>query len=196
MKKIFILLFVLTPIFLISQKTKTTLILKDNTVLEGNFKYRSNNKIEFRKNKKSEKKKFGLEEVKEIVTNESDGSISRYEFKKERKKKKYLELKILSNEGELVFYEHLDVKGDGTAHGTIQTFIYFISRKNQDFVDRVRVGTKYKKFYKIQDEYFGDCPDIVSKIASKYFENEDVIGVKDIVNYYNTNCSNIDEIEN
>ncbi len=68
--------------------------------------------------------------------------------------------------------------------------LYYISRKGQDFADRVRVGIKFKKFKKISDLYFRDCPDLISKIESKYFKREDHEGVEDLVIYYNENCVN------
>lgn len=197
--KICLILFML-PVVMFSQMDSATLTLKDGVVLQGLAKMKPN-KIVFKSDKNGEKVSYDAKQVKQL-TIIREGEEIKYEYKKKGEKGKYLLLNIIA-EGELSFYiiekkhgahNSANSLGDGIGPfgymGQMTTKHYYISKKNQDFADRITVGIKFKKFEKISDVYFKNCPDLMSKIESKYFERDDHKGVEDLVVYYNENCTN------
>ncbi|WP_233194453.1 hypothetical protein [Aquimarina sp. I32.4] len=179
------------PILVFSQKRKAVLTLNDNSVHNGLAMIKHNDKIVFWHSNEGGKVKYNYDQVKQIIIFDKKGESTKYTYKKQRGKKKYLLLRILVDGG-LLFYEFDENIYLNSYSSSIHmhTKEYYISKKDQDFVDRIRVGIKFKKFEKISNVYFKDCSDLISKIESKYFERDDHKGVKDLVIYYNENCSN------
>jgi hypothetical protein len=66
--------------------------------------------------------------------------------------------------------------------------VYYLSKKDNDDISSVKSGDTYNR--SIQGKIYGfthDCPVLKKKLTSKYFKR---YGIKDIVNFYNNNCSN------
>ena len=67
------------------------------------------------------------------------------------------------------------------------TTTYYISKQGSNEAVNLRVGTTYsKRFRKIAQVFFEDCPDLLEKINSKsYFKR---YGIKEVINFYNAEC--------
>ncbi|WP_103068101.1 hypothetical protein [Aquimarina sediminis] len=86
---------------LLSPMKEATLILRNNTILNGFARIMSNYKIIFKKDKNSKKEKYDAKQVKQLIVFEEEGE-SKFEYKKSGKKGKYLLLNIIV-EGKCLF---------------------------------------------------------------------------------------------
>ena len=74
----------------------------------------------------------------------------------------------------------------GLLYSDYEMTLFYISKKGEDFVTNMRFGNIYsKRFKKIAKNYFGNCPDLMDKIKSKYFKRSDIEAV---VAYFNKSC--------
>lgn len=188
MKQLSILLFCLVSFCSFSQKRYGTLILNDQSTITGNFRFSKDEKKVIVKDKKGVKQKIVTKNISELQEkDEKTGNTISYVFKRtEKRQRDIFPLKILQ-EGKLVFFERdLSIPDAGGGSGTVVKR-YYISKKGEEFVVQIRVGSKFKKFEKIIQEYFSDCKDVVSKIKADFFGGT-VEDVEKMVIYYNSSC--------
>lgn len=197
----------------INKYKSATLYFRDGTIKEGLAKITVlDEKIKFKKNKKSKKSIYDYSKIDKIIILETKGFVT-YQYKiikkKNVKKPQYPLLKILEK-GSLSLYS-IEQTGTITSPGLsgydvnmngknvhvastkgMSTYFssksYYISKGNSTEVFSINnTNILGGKFIKSASKYFKDCPELVKKIESKEFRRNDIIG---IVQYYNQNCGN------
>ncbi|NQX82654.1 MAG: hypothetical protein HRT66_11775 [Flavobacteriaceae bacterium] len=203
MKKVIVLLLVLVCMQGFAQKQRSTLYLRDGTVLKGLSKIRSNNKVKFRVDRDSESKTYSYRDIDKIVINES-GSMNTYQYKIIQRKNSNISLMSVVCEGKLNLYKlsntyttvHAGVPigagfgpGFGGGFGSSNTIIkYYVGDSKTDFVEKIStLGSIFRKsFKKTASKYFKDCPSLVKLIKNKTYGRDDI---EEIVRYYNDKCT-------
>jgi hypothetical protein len=202
MKKIITIFYLISFSTIIAQNN-ITMSLKDGKVLSGIGKINSKNEIVFKTDKDDSKTIYDYKTVDRLVIFYKSG-------------KKEYEYKIIANgdfgsnpvsllepieKGNINLYAvtiynagapMMAAGGFGNnsmtmGFGSNPKTIYYISRKGDDVVFRLKNSNTYsKKFRIVADEYFSDCPKLINKIKSKEFLK---YGIESVVSYYNHYCN-------
>ena len=205
-------------VFANAQIQRATITLNDGTVKNGLARIRDLRlDIKFKAKKEAKKEFFDFKEIRSISIVEV-GKVITYEVKYKTKKtapivnetKKKDDYDDDDDEWEendvyesvrMPYLFEVVVKGDVSLYtfstmtgsngmmgggGSITT--YYLSKGNDDYVTTIayfgslNVG---KSFKKKAIKYFSDCPNLVQKIKDKVYKKRDI---KEIVEYYNSNC--------
>lgn len=159
--------------------------LYDGTSFSGYFKLKPKKMTIWNGEKNATKRKIDLNQIQKLKTINEKGIENEYIFKPSyKKKKKLIKLRLIIT-GSLNFYHHRKYVNGGSVQMVTNQF--FISKKGEAFVTEIRVGSKFKKFEKIVQKYFKDCPDIIPKIWNNFFGDK-VVDVFKMVEYYNNRC--------
>lgn len=203
MKKLIILLIVLSSTISYSQRQKATLFFKDGTKIEGLAKITSfGDKIKFKKNKKSEKVFYNSQQIDKIVIRENDVDKT-YQYKIIKNKNTPQLLEPLK-EGKVTLYRDLkqgynpgmSMGGFGAGGmtfggGSYSISSYYVSKDGGNIVIHLGdSGTIFtKNFKKAASEYFSDCAELVKKIETREYKKRHIV---EIVEFYNENCGKIE----
>ncbi len=179
-----------------------TLTFKDGKVLSGNGKINSKNEIVFKTDTDDSKTIYNYKTVDKVVISYKSG-------KKEYQYKIIADSDFGSNTVSLlepIEKGNVNLFGVTSYHagapmmavggfgnnsmmmgfGSNPKTIYYISRKGEDVVFRLKNSNTYSKRFRIvADEYFSDCPKLINKIKSKEFHR---FGIETVVSYYNHYC--------
>lgn len=195
----------------INKYKKATIYFRDSTKQEGLAKVTYfDNKIKFKKDKKSEKVIYDYMEIDKLTILERKEDVT-YQYKihkhKDFKKPQYPLLEIVTIGKISLFSKEVthtsstpgfgsfSLSGGGTPSyspsmggfsSSHSSTVYYLSRDNNDeifyYMDKNILGGKFKKS---AGKYFKDCPELVKKIQSKEFKRRHIVG---IIEYYNKNC--------
>ncbi|WP_190808398.1 hypothetical protein [Flagellimonas sp. S3867] len=193
-----ILLVLLTCLHsLIAQKTEATILFKNGEVLTGLAKFKGEEKIIFRKTKKSEKQVFELDLVDTLKVHQKERSITYTQVRiKDSEKPKVLEMVSTGEKATLfrkisVGYNPGVPAPGGYGTGAIPTHYSisssYVRKAGED--EAVYLGNNQlfsKNFKKGATELFQDCPSLIKKIENKEYKKKDI---KDIIEFYNNECN-------
>ncbi|BCY27725.1 hypothetical protein [Flavobacterium okayamense] len=187
MKKIILLVLLSVGLNSNAQKEKGTVILKDNTKLEGLVKI-SSNKIIYKKDKASKSINYDYSSAlsAEIINKENITTI--FEFVPVEYKKTPLLLRV-EIDGFLRLYSESTSTFNGVSGvGFRSSSTYHLKRKKDKFGQYyVAFGYIPKvSFNKVIEEYFIDCPNLQKKVKKGELKKNDYA---EIVMFYNENCA-------
>jgi len=162
---------------------KMSVTLNNGTTLNGFGKValvEVNDLLYFKKNKTEGNTLYDINDIKHLTVKVND--IDRtFEYKTFNEEWFKLVEKIIV--GKVTLYQ-----GYYDLTSTDAKRIYYLSRKDDDVIRSVRVGDTYDRSIQgILCGFMRNCPDLKKKITSKFFKR---YGIKDIVNFYNNNCTN------
>jgi len=187
-----------------AQRSEAILTFKDGTVKKGFGKLISQDRVKFRKNKKSKAKKYPFKNLKHVKIKEYD-EFHTYAYIRVQNKKKprVLEVKLT---GYLSLYElsrtyHSPHNFGGGAGGfggggasvgftfghSYNINNFYVRKEGQKEATHLGSNQLFSKnFKKAASAYFKDCPSLVKKIQSRTFKKRDL---EKIVSYYNNKCT-------
>lgn len=199
MKQTFTILFLLFTILGFAQYSWRPGIieLKSGETLKGQVKLPSNtmvqiktNKIFFRVNKNSKKRKFGYEELNKVYIGAYKTNLGYYEYISTSGLSKRV-FKLIINGKIRLYVRTIQVGYDeGQAINVKQ---YYLLKDGQNIARPVNFPSEYnwhneseiKRFKKEMSLYFSDCKDIVSFIENDLYED---YNIRLLVNDYNAIC--------
>ena len=185
-KYIFIQILFFIFLFHLNAQYDNKLVLKDGTVLIGRAWSKGKNYVMFKPSKKEKKIKYKRELVYSREDTDPKTGIKKTFFYKKIKGKKEIRSLKKHVSGRLEGYllpVHVNIPNGG--YGYFED--YCIGKSDEDSVMLLNYGPKFKKFQKVIDYYFSDCPELVSKINNLEF-GEGVESIEKMINYYNQNC--------
>ena len=190
-----------------AQRSEAILTFKDGTVKKGFGKLISQDRVKFRKNKKSKAKKYPFKTLEHVKIKEYD-EFHTYAYIRIQNKKKprVLEVKLT---GYLSLYElsrtHHNPHNFGGGFGGAGGFggggasvgltfghsyninNFYVRKEGQKEATHLGSNQLFSKnFKKAASAYFKDCPSLVKKIQSRTFKKRDL---EKIVKYYNNKCT-------
>jgi len=172
-------------------QNKVSLNLRDGSELNGYGKINYKDEIIFRKSLDAEKTKYNYKTVKSIIVYSSDSTQGRSEYKI-IKGSASTNIKLLGvvSIGKVNLYQESIASrlpmNSGFGNTTYTTLKYYLSKGDSDETIPLREGNTYsKKFKRIANEYFSDCPELINKIRLKKFKR---YGIESVVGFYNNNC--------
>ena len=175
-------------------QNKISLSLKDGSVINGIGKIKTDKQILFKKTKDAEKEFYNYETVKK-VTIYTDNAEQTYEYKYVEGFEGFGSIKLL----EIIIVGKSNLYQDyssGMTYGPNMTggygfsshskTTYYISKNGEDIAINLKIGNTYsKRFKKIAQKIFSDCPELLNMINTKHFNR---YGIKSVVNHYNEEC--------
>ncbi|WP_340065851.1 hypothetical protein [Ascidiimonas aurantiaca] len=184
--------------------TEGELFLKDGTILKGQIKIPTpgnvdvialitKERVKFRKEKKSDKIKYGEEQVEKIVFKDLDSMHGHFEYQLVSKKKKKI-VRVLHRGKINVFSKRVVITGGSS---NMQTAIpsvpfntnsdeFYVSREGDAYVTLIKSRKPLSRsFKKNAMRFFKDCPSLVLKLKNKEYTEQDIL---QIVKEYE-NCS-------
>lgn len=162
---------------------KMSVTLNDGTVLNGFGKValvEVDDLLYFKNNKTEGNTLYDFNEIKHLTVKVND-IYRTFEYKTFHGEWLKLVEKIIV--GKVILYQ-----GYYDLTSTDAKRVYYLSKKDDDAISSIKLGDTYNR--SIQGKICGfvkDCPNLYKKVKSKYFKR---YGVKDIINYYNNDCSN------
>ena len=198
MKKVFIILFLISTSYSFSQSffESGEIFYRDGTSEKGYLKVKYS-KIKFKKKITNKKAiEFTYKKVKKIIINE-DGKDYEYQYKiiKGKKKGKFKLLKIvIFGEASLYKLEHETSLGNPRLSPIALTYNYkganFYLGKGEsslvEFIGANSIAVGRKSIRKGLMVYFKDCKELVKKLKAKEYKNKDIVKA---VEFYNSNCN-------
>lgn len=204
------LLFIFCLGFLSAQDTEADIYYKDGKSFSGYGRLLKNNKVQFKRTKKTKSLKVVFKLLDSVVIHTENGDFLFKEVKVEKVKKPIV-LEVL-------------VTGKANLYGDTSYIINhgFTQNGATNFVSSTKKGGYYKNktlfrpgiiittdfllqmpgeeepkflpltnplssnFKKTASEIFNDCPDLVAKIQSEEFKKRDLV---EVVEYYNKKCN-------
>lgn len=208
MKKILLLLLLVTYSNTNAQRIKTILYLKAGDSISGYSKGIDDSFIKFGKEKKSKYILRDIEGIDKVILYDKEGK-KEYHHIYVKKKKKVIELfaKLISK-GEINHYiysrniradftinKHLNKENDffnfpRNNNTDYESSVFYLKKKKDKYttyisdVDYSIFGEKI--FRKNAISFFRDCPKLVKGIKAKEFKKSDII---EIIEFYNTACN-------
>tara|TARA_R110001583_G_scaffold35215_4_gene117423 strand:+ start:124 stop:759 length:636 start_codon:yes stop_codon:yes gene_type:complete len=185
--------------------TKGELVLKNGDTLRGQIKlpmisknliaFNGEEKVKYRKDRKSKKVKYDETRVEKVIFRNSDTEIAFFEYIQTSKNKKGL-FKVISSGKATLYARSVSITSStpmymaGPNGGTWNQWNYSFSDFNEFYVSRekekiasplitARISSSFKKRAM---EYFSDCPKLISKLEKKIYVKDDI---KDVVDKYN-----------
>ena len=185
--------------------TQGQLILKNADTLVGEIRLpmisknivaiHGEEKISFRKDRKSEKVKYGESQVDKVIFKKSDSEVAYFEYINLSDTKKGL-FKIITKGKANLYARNVSISSGGymTSGGvsggmwnysTTDFNEFYILRENESAVSPLVTAGISRSFNKRAIEYFSDCPSLVSKLEAGIYGKNDILKV---VEEYNKNC--------
>lgn len=201
----FLLILFFTPLFLTAQKTAHkfdgVIYYKDGSTKSG-FISLIDDKIVFRPTRKSkEKTKIDATKIDKIKFGDKNDTNATFFFKQLANKNSDKTIPVTRLlEGNVSLYLYYS-SGINANNGGYETLRYYVAKKDEQLSLILPTGIAKTSDRAIK-EYFDDCPKIGEYIDKKAFQkivdnnaklrrSEKVPRrLKDIVNYYNSNCAN------
>ncbi len=207
--KVMLIVMFLGSVFnLKAQKNRAVLYLRSGDTIKGLAKITVDNKILYRKDKKSKRETHDHQTLKKVKINVK-GTRKEFEYKLV-KTKKYAKPKLMTpiTLGKINLYK-IDVTimsnaivggpqinntiggGFGLGVNNFNDFSinnYYVGKGDTDFVEKLTSSNNRlfeKSFKKAASEYFKDCSKLVEMIQSKEFRKRDL---EEIVEFYNEDC--------
>lgn len=191
-KRIFVIvLFVFCSLNILAQEEYPhLLVFKDGTEIRGKVVVWDLNRLIFRNADSNEKNTYKYKLLKTVLDFESRKEYDKglYVLKQLKGTDRTLRLtKAISGKVECYYISR---ESGSSAFGTdaVSVYsIYFICKEGESEVTQVRSRLKFKKIRNQLKEYFGDCPDVISKIDDGYFGDR-IESLEPLIKYYNTKC--------
>lgn len=201
MKKKLCLIVLLITTFAFAQKEdkygsfdEIKITLRDGSVIEGLGRINVDEKIIYKENKEAEKKIYNYRTV-EKITIKINHSKTTLEYKVIEGSDNTDSVKLLEKilTGKVNLYEDYKsgVSYSPTINGSFgfsnySKTTFYISKNGNDTVIDLKNGNIYsEKFKEIAQNLFSDCPDLLNKIDTKYFDR---YRIEEVVKYYNLFC--------
>lgn len=176
---------------------EATILKKNGEVLKGfaSVSQRNSNVVKFRKKINDKPQYFGRRDFDKIFFKFNEDSFIEYQFKSISKKNTQLmkvlikdHLSLYSFTNTIVFNTHSSGKGFGNINiGKIRTTTtFYLSKNNNNIVEKFPSKTVFKSFKKNASTYFKNCIELVEKINKKEFKKANAI---EIVEFYNKKCN-------
>jgi len=187
MKNILIWAVFLFFCFAMNAQYDMKLILKDGTELVGESWSKGKEYVMFKPSPKGKKIKYKRELVysREGIDYKTREKEVFY-YKKIKGKKEIRSLKKHIPGKVEIFL--MPIRLNHANGGSSYFEDYCIGKPEDDFVVKFNYGPKFKKFQKIIDYYFSDCPEIVPKINNLEF-GDSADAIEGIIKYYNEKCT-------
>jgi len=161
---------------------KMSVTLNDGTILNGFGKVTLvdvDDLLYFKKNKSEGNILYDFNDIKHLKVKVNDLDRT-FEYKMFHGEWFKLVEKIVT--GKVILYQ-----GYYDLTSTDAKRVYYLSKKDDDAISSLKVGDTYNRSIQgILCGFMCDCPGLKKKITSKYFKR---YGIKDIVNFYNNNCT-------
>jgi hypothetical protein len=185
--------------------TQGQLILKNADTLVGEIRLpmisknlvaiNGEEKISFRKDRKSEKIKYGESQVDRVIFKNSDSEVAYFEYINLSDTKKGL-FKIITKGKANLYARNVSMTSSsymnyGSVSGGMLNYSssayneFYILRENESAGSPLVTAGISRSFNKRAIEYFSDCPSLVSKLEANIYGKNDVLKV---VQEYNINC--------
>ncbi|KZS41907.1 hypothetical protein AWE51_00225 [Aquimarina aggregata] len=164
---------------------KVVVTKRDGSVINGYGRVKLNNKISFRNTEDGEKVIYDYKTVKNITFLEKETKRT-FEYKLATDGGSSIgEIKLLQVIINDKVNLYLELIMQPNSFGD-KAKIYYISKKGEDTARRLGIGNTYsRKFKRVANKYFQDCPDLLQKISNKYFKR---YNVENVVKYYLKEC--------
>ena len=143
-------------------------------------------KVLFKKTESSKKVKYKKEDFCCFTVKKNDNTFEKYATVYTSKKRIQV-LKIIT-EGKISLYETMSYAQVGSFESSYN-YNYsnmYIKKDTEKIASNEFFANVFKNFNKNAKAYFSDCPDLVGKIGTGYFEEETLI---QFVTYYNQYCN-------
>ncbi|SEA54986.1 hypothetical protein SAMN05443667_105207 [Flavobacterium gillisiae] len=185
--------------------TQGQLILKNADTLVGEIRVpmisknlvsiNGEEKISFRKDRKSEKVKYGESQVDKVIFKNSDSEVAYFEYINLSETKKGL-FKIITKGKANLYARNVSISSGGymTSSGvsggmwnysTTDFNEFYILRENELAASPLATARISRSFNNRAIEYFSDCPSLVSKLEAHIYGKNDILKV---VEEYNKIC--------
>jgi hypothetical protein len=185
--------------------TQGQLILKNADTLVGEIRLpmisknlvaiNGEEKISFRKDRKSEKIKYGESQVDRVIFKNSDSEVAYFEYINLSDTKKGL-FKIITKGKANLYARNVSMTSSsymnyGSVSGGMLNYSssayneFYILRENESAGSPLVTAGISRSFNKRAIEYFSDCPSLVSKLEANIYGKNDILKV---VQEYNINC--------
>jgi hypothetical protein len=185
--------------------TQGQLILKNADTLVGEIRLpmisknlvaiNGEEKISFRKDRKSEKIKYGESQVDRVIFKNSDSEVAYFEYINLSDTKKGL-FKIITKGKANLYARNVSMTSSsymnyGSVSGGMWNYSssayneFYILRENESAGSPLVTAGISRSFNKRAIEYFSDCPSLVSKLEANIYGKNDILKV---VQEYNINC--------
>jgi hypothetical protein len=185
--------------------TQGQLILKNADTLVGEIRLpmisknliaiNGEEKISFRKDRKSEKIKYGESQVDKVIFKNSDSEVAYFEYINLFDTKKGL-FKIITKGKANLYARNVSMtsgsymnyggfSGGMSIYSSSALNEFYILRENESAASPLVTARISRSFNKRAVEYFSDCPSLVSKLEADIYGKNDILKV---VEEYNKNC--------
>jgi hypothetical protein len=183
--------------------TEGSLVLKNGDTLIGQIElpmiskniiaFNGEEKVKFRKDRKSEKVKYDETQVAKVIFKNSDTEIAYFEYVKLSEKEKGL-FKVITVGKVTLYARSVSVSsgnymyGGGFNGGGMWAYSYsdfneFYALKDSETIASPLITAGIpRSFKKRAIEYFYDCPTLVSKLENGIYLKDDI---REVVNFYN-----------
>jgi len=183
---------------------RAELIFRDGSSLEGLAKINKKDEVVFRKTSNDKRTVYNHRQIKELVIFK-DSLVKTYNYKMVNKAGKGNQFQLLRKpiiKGKVNLYYKMKKVSYNNFHTPIGVTgppfleVYYLSKDQENSVTYLHTAKpNSRKFKKIAEEYFSDCPELMSKINANEFKAVEFSlkksqddGIIQIVNYYNDKC--------